>query len=76
MGIAQDIRQLESGLDQLTLVDAQWVASQLRRARARQRQGKPVETLLEKVLQRVQASHQRMQQRQDTLPRPANHRPP
>jgi len=71
MGIAQDIRQLESGLDQLTLVDAQWVASQLRRARARQRQGKPVETLLEKVLQRVQASHQRMQQRQDTLPRPA-----
>lgn len=70
MGITADIHRLESGLEELTLVDAHWVTGQLRRARSRQRQGKPVDQLLEKVVQRVQASHQRLQQRQDKVPQP------
>ncbi len=70
MGIADDIRRLQRGLDELTLVDAHWVAGQLRRAGARQRQGKPVDQLLAQVMERVQASHQRVQQRKADLPQP------
>ncbi len=65
-----DIRQLKAQLPLIMASDAAWCRKRLSEFRRRQGKGKAVDDLLEKVVQRIEQSRQRVAQRQADLPQP------
>jgi len=67
---AQLLDQIAGLLDGIMQTDAAWCRQRIRSARGRLRSGKPIEAILESLIERCTSSAQRCQQRQLNIPEP------
>ncbi len=68
---ARLLDQIAGLLDGIMQTDAAWCRQRIKSAKARLKSGKPVEAILEALIERCTASAQRCQQRQLSLPEPS-----
>ena len=67
---ARTLKQIEGMLDGIMQSDAAWCRQRIRSARGRLKAGKPIDTLLESVIERCTVSAKTCQKRSQGLPDP------